>query len=162
MVTGDDLLRELPWLYRDHERIGALLSEIDDTLQREAMSFVVHRLLEDLRVLCRLHFARQRRALARAGVDLEPLCESDAFMERLGAWQREICTSRCVDHDALRRFLRGWWTLHREACETALQQAVSQASGGTRWDMKHGDAVYLAGVAAGIPLDPQTSGGFVV
>lgn len=156
MIQSNERMFELPWLRRDHERIDGMLSEIRLTLQREAMPFVVHRLLEDLRVFCRLHRARLHYAMVRAGLGEEQFHDCDTFVQRLLDVQRRICISHQVDHVALWEFLQTWWTRHQEWCEKTLLEAVNMTSCGTRWEMVRGDVV------SAIPVDPQTSGAFLV
>ena len=162
VTDSDQKAHDLPWVHQDHERIRGLLADIHCVLNREAMSFVVHRMLEELRNLCRSHFARQRRALGRAGVGEEQIGDGERFLKRLQDFQRQACLSRKVDYAALQDLLVCWQTPHFSSCEKTLRDAVVNASDATRWDLFHAEAARHGGANPSAPYDPKTSGAFLL
>ena len=153
---------QLPWLERDHQRIRSLVEAIALASRRTATQFVLHRLLEELRTLCAWHFDRQHHALSRAGLALEHGAEQADVLKRLVDAQSQLRTGQAWDKKALVDFLVEWVDCHLQQCAADLVSAAGNSSRSTHWDLYHVDAIHPNKMRVSIPLDPQTSGLFMV
>lgn len=162
LVLEESVTGGLPWLRRDHQRICALVEAITAASRHSATQFVLHRLLEDLRIAVLWHLDRLRYARARAGFPADPDEASNELLTRLVNIQAQLRRGDAIDREEVARDVLRWTDEHCAECVKKLREMANNSSRSTHWDLVHTDLNYPNSLGTSIPIDPQTSGVFMM
>ncbi|GAB4351537.1 MAG: hypothetical protein Kow006_15520 [Gammaproteobacteria bacterium] len=152
----------LPWLRRDHQRIEGLVEAVVAASRHSATHFVLHRLLEELRIAVHWHLDRLHHALGRVGLSADVEDPAHALLRRLAQLQGRLRRGEAVDRAAVVQDILRWKESHCAECRRQIEQVLSDASLQTRRNLLHADFKYPGFPRLSIPSDPQTSGTFMM